>query len=606
MSRHAVPPSDRSRRVQALARKLLDAEAELRALTDGELDAIIDPHSATPLLLRGAQDALREAEAWGRRLIARLPVIACELDPDGTTRFVNEAVTGLLGFAPADLTGRPWWQALAVSRPDARLLRMHEHDVADVEQPVRTRDGELRDVLWTSTAVPGADGRLQSILLFGVDITERRRAEAATVQLIREQAARAEAEAAERRAALLSEAGRLLGTTLRYEATLTCIARLTVNDLAEYCIVDVVEDDGSLCRIDVAHPDLDGRDPLRERLAADAPEHGVLRIIPDVVRGGSPITVHRITEDDEDGVVAAELAASLAGRCIICAPLAARGSTLGAITLISAAGADDYRPADVALIEELARRAALAVDNARLYEAALQASAAKSEFLAVMSHELRTPLNAIMGYSDLLLLGVPQPTHPDSQKQVQRIRLAANHLLQMIDEILTHSRIEAGEETVNREAAELCSLLRETAEMVEPLAESRNLEFRCDVPAEEVPIFVDVRKVRQIMLNLLGNAVKFTHRGAIVLSGHIENESIVIAVEDSGIGISADNLDRIFEPFWQVDQGRARRTEGTGLGLNVARRLARLMDGDVSVSSREGRGTCFELVLPFIEPPAPV
>jgi PAS domain S-box-containing protein len=600
MSGDAIPTPERSARIRELAGRLLTAEAELRALTNGELDAILEPGTGAPLLLRNAQQALQEAEAWGRRLIARLPVIACELDLQGRTRFVNEAVTALLGFQPAELVGQFWWQALAVHPADPQLQRLHEQDVSGHEQPVRTAGGDLRDVLWTSTRVPGGDGAVQTVLLFGVDLTERRRAEAATRGLLREQAARAEAEAARHRAALLSEAGRLLGATLRYEATLTGIARLAVTGLAEYCIVDVVEPDGSMRRIDVAHPDIQGEDPLRERLATDAPDAGALRIIPQVIREGGPAVVHGITAMDEDAAVAGDLARRFTGRCIICAPLAARGNVLGAITLISAAGAGNWDPADVALVEELARRAALAVDNARLYEAALSASAAKSEFLAVMSHELRTPLNAVMGYSDLLLLGVPEPIGDGSQQQVRRIGLAARHLLQMIDEILTHARIEAGEELVSPEAGELCQLLREMADMVEPLAESRNLELRCETPAGDVPIFMDVRKIRQIGLNLLGNAVKFTQEGVVLLRGRVEEDTIVVTVEDSGIGIAPENLDRIFDPFWQVDRGHSRRNEGTGLGLNVARRLANLMGGDISVTSQPGRGTRFELVLPRV------
>jgi PAS domain S-box-containing protein len=602
MSSYAVPPPDRADRIRRLARTLLDTEAELRALTDGELDAIIDPQSRQPLLLRDAQDALREAEAWARRLISSLPIIACELDAEGNTRFVNEAVTEILGYHPAELIGRPFWRALGVHGEDSRMHLLLNEATVEHEQPVRTRDGDLRDVVWTVSRAPGSDSAARRTLLFGVDLTERRRAEAAARRLIREQTARAEAEDAERRAALLSEAGRLLGSTLRYEATLTSMARLTVTGLAEYCIIDVVETDGTLRRIDVAHPDIEGRDPLRERLAADAPDAGALHVIPEVIRDGRQTVVRRIKPDDDGRIVAADIASSLVGRGIICAPLFARGHTLGAMTLLSAADRPDFDAADIAVVEELARRAALAVDNARLYEEALRASATKSEFLAVMSHELRTPLNAILGYSDLLLLGIPEPTSPASQKQVQRIRLAANHLLQMIDEILTHSRMEAGEETVEPEPAEFCELLHQTAEMVEPLAETRQLEFRCETPGQDVLILIDVRKFRQILLNLLGNAIKFTNEGSILLHGSVDEQRITVVVADSGIGIPGEYLERIFDPFWQVEQGRARRREGTGLGLNVARRLANLMGGDLRVSSSEGRGTRFELVLPWVRP----
>jgi signal transduction histidine kinase len=289
----------------------------------------------------------------------------------------------------------------------------------------------------------------------------------------------------------------------------------------------------------------------------------------------------------------------------VCAPLSARGHTLGAITVISHRSAAPYPAADVALVEELARRAALAVDNARLYEAALAASAAKSEFLAVMSHELRTPLNAITGYTDLLLLGIPESVPDASARQVERVKLAATHLLQMIDEILTLSRIEAGEEVIEPEDSEFCAFLRETAALVEPLADSKGLEFHCETPEDEVHVFMDVRKVRQILLNLLGNAVKFTRDGAVTMRGSVRGELVIVSVQDSGIGIREEHIERIFDPFWQVEQGRSRTIEGTGLGLNVARRLARIMGGDIVASSEPGSGTRFSLRLPRMTRPTP-
>jgi signal transduction histidine kinase len=259
---------------------------------------------------------------------------------------------------------------------------------------------------------------------------------------------------------------------------------------------------------------------------------------------------------------------------------------------------ESYDAASVALVEELARRAALAVDNARLYEEALAASAAKSEFLAVMSHELRTPLNAIMGYSDLILLGVPEPVPETAERHVKRVKLAAQHLLQMIDEILTLSRIEAGEEFVEPEKVEFVGFLRETSSLVSHLAESKGLEFDCHTPDGEWYACVDQRKLRQILLNLIGNAVKFTAKGSVTVHCDLSDDTITVEVEDTGMGIEEDNLEAIFEPFWQVARGRARTSEGAGLGLNVARRLARMMGGDIVARSEPGLGTSFILTLP--------
>ena len=591
----APPPADRSAHIRTLAARLLETEAELRALAAGEIDAVLDPTSGVPLLLRDAQESLRQAEHRARELIARLPIIACELSPDGTTRFINESVTSILGFTPGELIGRPWWALVSRAFGDGSLTRLQHEEIKDYAQKVRAKDGSERIVLWTSTHLRDAAGALRSILLFGVDETERRRAEEARRELIREQSARAEAEKAERRSALLAEAGRLLGSALRYEATLTSIARLAVTEIAEYCIVDVVEND-DLRRIDVAHPDLVTPDPLREHLAEQSPEG--LNIIPHVIRSGASYVALSMPESLASSIAGPDVSRAFVGRSLVCAPLSARGHIIGALTVLSARDARPYQQQEISLIEELARRAALAVDNARLYETALAASEAKSNFLAVMSHELRTPLNAVLGYADLMLLGIPVPLPEPSLKQVQRVRWAATHLLQMIDEILTVSRIEAGEEYVDVEKADVCQVLRETAALIEPLAEAKRLEFRCEITQGPHEVELDVRKVRQIVLNLLGNAVKFTNDGHVRLSVSFEHDEVVIAVEDTGIGIAPENIERVFDPFWQVEQGHARRQEGTGLGLHVGRRLARLMNGDVSVSSVPGRGTRFELRLP--------
>jgi PAS domain S-box-containing protein len=590
----------RAARIQELATRLLETEAELRSLTAGEVDAVLDPATATPLLLRGAQEALRDAEARSRELIARLPIIACELAADGTTRSVNDAATAILGYPPAELVGRRWWDVVGAGSGNGTSVRM-AREFSNRQHSVRARDGSERLIEWTSTNVNGPDGALRSILLFGVDVTERRRAEEAAQQLIREQAARAEAQAAERRSTLLSEASRLLSSTLRYEATLTSIARLAVSSMAEYCIIDLLENDGGMRRIDVAHPDLHSDDPLRDTLAVESPADGHLRVICEVIASGRPRLVSRLTAQSATEVADEYLAGSLVDRSLACAPLQARGNTIGAITILSARDSRAYGAADFALFTELARRAALAVDNARLYEATLTASQAKSDFLAVMSHELRTPLNAILGYSELMLMGVPAALPDPSVQQVERVQLAARHLLQMIDEILTLSRVEAGEEAVERETVELCEFLRETAALVEPMAAEKQLVLKCVTPDDETYLELDPRKVRQILLNLLGNAVKFTTAGSISMQGGHTAGWLEIVVQDTGGGIAREHLEQIFEPFWQVEQQRSRSKEGAGLGLNVARRLARLMGGDVEVSSEPGDGTRFVVRVPAPE-----
>ncbi len=227
------------------------------------------------------------------------------------------------------------------------------------------------------------------------------------------------------------------------------------------------------------------------------------------------------------------------------------------------------------------------------------ANGAKSDFLAVMSHELRTPLSAIMGYQELLADGISGPINEQQSQQLGRIKASARHLLSLIDEILTFTRIDAGREEVNLECASLSTLLEPAAELVESLARARGLHIEVMLPPEGIVVETDPVKVRQMLVNLLSNAVKFTDRGRIILSGDQLGDQLVITVQDTGIGINADHFERIFEPFWQVEQKATRRAGGTGLGLTVTRRLALLLGGDVTVKSEPGEGTTFTIYLPM-------
>jgi signal transduction histidine kinase len=226
------------------------------------------------------------------------------------------------------------------------------------------------------------------------------------------------------------------------------------------------------------------------------------------------------------------------------------------------------------------------------------ANGAKSDFLAVMSHELRTPLSAIMGYQELLADAITGPINEQQAQQLARIKSSARHLLSLIDEILTFTRIDAGREEVSIERASLATLLEPAAEIVEPLARARGLHIEVMLPPNPVIVETDAVKVRQMIVNLLSNAVKFTDRGRIILSGEQRGDQLVITVEDMGIGISSDHFERIFEPFWQVEQTATRRAGGTGLGLTVTRRLALLLGGDVTVKSTTGEGAVFTICLP--------
>ena len=241
--------------------------------------------------------------------------------------------------------------------------------------------------------------------------------------------------------------------------------------------------------------------------------------------------------------------------------------------------------------------------NASLREAELAtraeaASEAKSTFLATMSHELRTPLTAIIGYEELLSDGIFGPVTELQRGHLGRLKRSATHLLGLIDQILTLARVEAGREPLQCTRVSMTELLEGTTTMIEPLARSKGLDFTTQLTDDALVMETDEMKVRQILVNLLGNSVKFTDRGTVSLRVQAAGEMVVFEIRDTGIGIGPDDLERVFGAFWQVEQRPTRKVGGSGLGLSVSRRLARLLGGDIRAESTVGAGSVFTVILP--------
>ncbi len=427
----------------------------------------------------------------------------------------------------------------------------------------------------------------------------------------------------EPRSAFLAEASRTLAASLDYETTLATVAALALPHLGAWCIVDVVEPDGSFRRLAVVHPD-PARQALARRLEQGWPPEREDPIgAPAALRSRRSELIPSVPDDMLVGVARNEenlgVLRELGIGSLMVVPLIARDRVLGAITFVSSNQGDPYTDADLAMAEDLASRAALAIDNARLYAEAKSARAeaeaanlAKSQFLAMTSHEIRTPINAIIGYTDLLGMGIYGPMSDEQRQQMERIQASAQHLLGLVDGVLDLARVESGQMTVRAEKGTVAEAVEGAYTLVHPqfVAAGISLESRC-AAGEGVAYVGDTDRVRQVLVNLLSNACKFTpSSGRVVVSCGYAPEGdpearlsgvgpwACVVVEDTGIGIPADRLDRIFDPFVQVDQGLTRARGGSGLGLAISRQLARMMGGDLTVQSELGRGARFTLWLP--------
>jgi signal transduction histidine kinase len=249
----------------------------------------------------------------------------------------------------------------------------------------------------------------------------------------------------------------------------------------------------------------------------------------------------------------------------------------------------------IAFIQDVTERVAREEELRAAIARAELASQAKSEFLASMSHELRTPLSAVVGYADLLTMEIPGPILPAQLEQLERIKRCSWHLLDLVEEILTFARTEAGREVLDLADGDAREIARDALVLLEPQAAKKGLRVELALPDAPVPLHSDRTKVRQILVNLLGNAIKFTEKGTVSLTVDAAGDRVHFVVRDTGPGIPPEQTERIFEAFTQLDQSRTRVKGGTGLGLPVSRNLARLLGGDLLVESTPGAGSTFHV-----------
>ena len=402
----------------------------------------------------------------------------------------------------------------------------------------------------------------------------------------------------------MAEASDLLASSLDYETTLKTVTELAVRSIADWCVVDLAADEGGHRRLSVAHVD-PARVELAHELQRRYPPNPETSAVARVLRTGKTEWMRDIPSDLIDANAVddehREILRQLGLQSYIAVPLTAHGRVLGAMTfLLSHESGRRFRERDVHLAEELARRAGVAIENARLFSAANEANRAKDEFLATLSHELRTPMTAVLGWARMLKMGL---TPEEGVEAIDAIEKSASVQMQLIEDILDMSRIMAGKLRIETSPVDLRSVADAALTTVRPTAEMKGIEIVTSYAPRLPHVLGDPNRLQQVVWNLLANAVKFTGRGGTILVRVAQtNDAICLTVRDSGAGIEPSFLPHVFERFRQADSSTTRAHGGIGVGLAIVRYLVEMHGGTIVAESEGlGRGATFRVELPAME-----
>jgi PAS domain S-box-containing protein len=544
-----------------------------------------------------------------RSTLELAPDAVITVDADGHIVLVNRQAEQLFGYRCAQMVGQPVEMLLPERVRHAHLRHRLDYSDDPRTRPMgagqaltgRRSDGQEFPAEISLSPIRTPRGLFVATVVR--DVTEKKRTEAHLAFLMREESARVAVEAAERRAQFLAQISKELASSLNYETTLSSIARLSVPELADWCTVDIRKENGQIEPLAVAHVDPARRawaQELRQswRIDPDAP-HGVA----NVIRTGRAEFYHEVSEDllrertrDPD---LAEALVRMGLRSAMIVPLMTRRSVEGAITFISTSESNRlFAEADLALAQEVASRAAMAIENAQSYREAQDANRQKDEFLATLSHELRTPLNAIIGWTHLLKAHTPDA--PTLQRGLAAIDRNSRAQVQLIEDILEVSRIITGKLVLHLQPLSLGEVVRAVYESLRPSARARHVRLDWSVDQAADAVVADPARLQQVIWNLLSNAIKFTpDEGVVVLGAVMDGGNLVLTVADTGAGISPDFLPHVFERFRQGDSSLTRAHGGLGLGLAIVRHLVELHGGTVAAESPgSGHGATFTVRLP--------
>ena len=410
------------------------------------------------------------------------------------------------------------------------------------------------------------------------------------------QAAQASAEEAARRAAFLSEATAAMGSSLDLDDTLHALLRAVVPRLADLAGVTVLESSGQPWRSELAWLEQGASLPrVRSLAAVDGPRDPLREALERVLAAGVPEQLNGMAIVNPF----AESGPALLHAALI-RPLVARGRILGALSLVLGDPDRKFRPQDLALAEELAGRAAVALDNARLYREIQEGDRRKDEFLAMLGHELRNPLAAIANALEYAYVAAGDPSAFQRSREI--LARQVQMMARLVDDLLDVSRITRGKIELRKEVVDLQSAVSRATTTVEPLVTARQHELTVSMPDRAIHVLADPARLEQILANLLNNAAKYTDPGGrIRLDVECNQETVAVHVRDTGVGIAPHLLPRVFELFLQGDRSLDRAQGGLGIGLTLVRSLVELHGGQVEVFSEGlGHGSDFVVRLPLV------
>jgi PAS domain S-box-containing protein len=508
------------------------------------------------------------------------------IDREGRILFANRAAAEQLGYAPGEMVGHDAHALFHHSYPDGTPFPKSECAISRAAaegRPVHVngellwrRDGSSFPVAYASSPVL-REGEVVGAVVRFTDVTEQKRATEGLQ--------------------LLAESGRVLSSSLEVEETLQAIARLAVPELCELVMVDLIED-GAIRRVAASH--VDPRvSALFERARAYPPRLGDGGPQAQVIETGRSLLVPDIDEawilSLRRGPEHGELVREMAPRSIVVVPLRSRETILGTMSLLRTAGRPPFEEADRELAEELGLRAALAVENARLYDAARAATRARDDMLGVVSHDLRNPIHSIFMSSSFLLELLPEDARVE-RTQAAVMKRAAERANRLIQDLLDITHIQSGRLSLHRERHAAPSIVTEAMEQAAMAAAAGGVSLVRGEIAAHAQLWGDRDRVVQALGNLVGNALKFTPAGGrITISVDAAGDQVRISVADTGPGIPPEQVPRLFDRYWQANRTDRR---GVGLGLSIVKGIADAHGGSVEVSTVEGAGTTFTLVLP--------